>query len=70
MEKTNPVIQKAENKPRLTLENFSKGMEEVYRKMVIFKRQKNSPMVILKDGKITEINPFDAPDTIRHQFEK
>lgn len=70
MEKTKPVIQKAENQPRLTLENFSKGMEEVYRKMVIFKREKNSSFVILKDGKITEMNPFEAPDTIIHQLEK
>ena len=70
MDKNKTIIQTTEDKPKLTLENFSKGMDEVYRKMVIFKRQKNSSLVVMKNGKVIEINPFDAPDTIIHQFEK
>ena len=41
------------------------GLEEAYRKMVIFKKQKNSPMIIAKNGKIIEIAPNDIPATIK-----
>jgi hypothetical protein len=41
------------------------GLEEAYRKMVIFKKQKNSPMIIAKKGKIVEIAPNDIPETIK-----
>lgn len=70
MDKPKSIDQKDMDRPKLTLENFSKGMAEVYRKMVIFKRQKNSPLVVMKDGEIIEINPFDAPDTVEYVREK
>lgn len=42
-----------------------KGLEETYRKLVLFKKEKNSPMIILVDGKITEVDPNDiAPTTV------
>lgn len=42
-----------------------KGLEETYRKLVLFKKEKNSPMIVLVDGKITEVDPNDiAPTTV------
>ena len=45
-----------------------RGLEEAYRKMIIFKRQKNSPsgrrpVVVSVDGEVKEIDPYDMPDT-------
>lgn len=40
-----------------------RGLEEAYRKMIIFKRQKNSPVVVSVDGEVREIDPYDMPDT-------
>lgn len=33
------------------------GLEKVYDKLIEFKKQKNSELVILKDGKIVKIKP-------------
>ncbi|ADR21955.1 hypothetical protein MATR_04100 [Marivirga tractuosa] len=40
-----------------------KGLEETYRKLVRFKREKNSPMIVLREGKITEVDPNDILPT-------
>lgn len=40
-----------------------KGLEETYRKLVLFKKEKNSPMVVLREGKITEVDPNDILPT-------
>lgn len=42
-----------------------KGLEESYRRLVEYKKQKNSPMVVLKNGKIAEVNPHEIlPTTV------
>lgn len=38
-------------------DKITRGLEESYKKMVKFKRYKNSPIVISKDGKIVKIDP-------------
>jgi len=38
-------------------QNVALGLQEAYRKMVVFKKQKNSPLVVSRNGKITKINP-------------
>jgi hypothetical protein len=43
------------------------GLEEAYRKLVEFKKQKNSPFVVLKNGKITEVDPNDVPPTTKYR---
>ena len=40
-----------------------KGLEETYRRLVIFKKQKNSPIVVIKNGEITEIDPHKVLPT-------
>jgi hypothetical protein len=39
------------------------GLEESYRKMVIFKKQKNSPLIVSQNGKVIAIQPEDIPPT-------
>ena len=40
-----------------------KGLEETYRKLLEYKKQKNSPMIVMKNGKIKAVNPSDMPPT-------
>jgi hypothetical protein len=35
------------------------GLEKVYEKLIVFKKEKNSELVIMKDGKIVKIKPED-----------
>ena len=37
------------------------GLEKAYVKMVKFKKEKNSPLVVYKSGKIVLIKPKDIP---------
>lgn len=41
-----------------------KGLEETYRRLVVFKRKKNSPMIIMKEGKVVAVNPYEVPISI------
>lgn len=34
-----------------------KGLEKVYEKLIVYKKEKNSELVIMKDGKIVKIKP-------------
>lgn len=40
-----------------------KGLEETYRKLVEYKKQKNSPMVVMRNGKIVEVDPNEILPT-------
>jgi hypothetical protein len=44
-------------------QKVSIGLKEAYRKMVIFKKQKNSPMIVSRNGKVIEIQPKSIPPT-------
>lgn len=39
------------------------GLEEAYRKLVEFKKQKNSSMIVLKDGEIAAVDPHEVLPT-------
>ena len=47
-------------------EKIIKGLEEAYRRMVIFKKQKNSPLIISINGKVVEIKPEDIPPKTKY----
>lgn len=40
-----------------------KGLEETYKKLVEFKKQKNSPLIIIRDGKVVAVDPNDVLPT-------
>jgi hypothetical protein len=44
-----------------------KGLEEIYRKLVQFKKEKNSPMIVLQEGEITEVDPNDILPTTSYK---
>ncbi|MCF6351252.1 MAG: hypothetical protein L3J23_09545 [Flavobacteriaceae bacterium] len=44
-------------------EKVGLGLQEAYRKMVVVKKQKNSPLVVSRNGKIVKIKPEDIPAT-------
>jgi hypothetical protein len=46
---------------------IAKGLEETYRRLIIFKRQKNSPVVISREGKVVEVDPWDMPETTTYE---
>ena len=47
------------------LENkIAKGLEETHRKMAKFKKQKNSPIIVSKDGEVVEIKAENILPTI------
>ena len=41
-------------------DKLSSGLEKAYSKMLEFKKQKGSPIIISKDGKILEIHPDET----------
>lgn len=33
------------------------GMKKVYEKLIVFKKSKNTQLVVIEDGKVVKINP-------------
>lgn len=44
-----------------------RGLEKTYIKLIVYKKQKNSPMIISKNGKVVAIDPNDMPPTIKYR---
>jgi uncharacterized coiled-coil DUF342 family protein len=44
-----------------------KGLEETYKKLVEYKKQKNSPMVVIRNGEIAEVDPYDILSTTSYK---
>jgi hypothetical protein len=40
-----------------------KGLEETYKRLVEYKKQKNSPLVVIRHGKIVELDPNEILPT-------
>jgi hypothetical protein len=40
-----------------------KGLEEAYRRLVEFKKMKNSPLIVMRDRKIVALDPHTVPAT-------
>lgn len=54
-------------KEKETEEEFEKirfGLNETYKNLVKFKREKNSPIIVSENGKIVELDPFSVPDEL------
>lgn len=46
-----------------------KGLELAYERLLVYKKQINSPMIVLKDGKITAVDPNKMPPTTLYNRE-
>jgi imidazolonepropionase-like amidohydrolase len=40
-----------------------KGLEETYRRLVLYKKQKESPMIVMRNGKIVAVDPNEILPT-------
>lgn len=45
------------------------GLKEAYKKMVIFKKRMNSPLIVSRDGKVVAIPPNEIPVTTKAKHE-
>jgi len=48
-------------------DKIAKGMEDAYREMVKFKKRKNSPIIMSKNGKVVEIEPQKIKPTTSYK---
>ena len=48
-------------------DKIAMGLEEAYRKMVEFKKHKNSPIVVSKNGEVIEIEPDNIKPTTMYK---
>lgn len=48
---------------KLERDRIVQGLEETYRRLIDFKKEKKSPMIVLKDGQIAAVDPNDMPST-------
>lgn len=44
------------------------GQERAYQKLVEFKRYKNSPLIVSRNGKVIEIPPEEIPPTTTYHY--
>ena len=44
-----------------------KGLEETYRLMIEFKKRKNTPVIISKNGKVVEVDPNEILPTTKYK---
>ena len=58
---------KNNQQPKEERNKIVKGLEETYRRLVEYKKQKNSPMIVLRDREIVEINPNEILPTIMYK---
>ncbi len=58
-----------ETKEQVTseIDKIIKGLEETYRKLVLFKKEKKSPFIVSIDGKVVAIDANDMPATTKYK---
>lgn len=44
-----------------------KGLEETYKRLVEYKKQKKSPMIVVRDGKIVAVDPHEILPTTSYK---
>jgi len=44
-----------------------KGLEETYRKLIEYKKQKKSPMIVVRNGKIEAVDPNEILSTTMYK---
>lgn len=44
-----------------------KGLEETYRRLVEYKKQKKSPMIVVRNGKVVAVDPNDIVPAILYK---
>ena len=60
-------IMESNNKFKEERDKIVKGLEEAYRRLVEFKKQKNSPMIVSRNGEVLEIDPNKIQPTVTYK---
>ncbi len=60
-------MMKDKNRLQELEDQIIKGLEEAYRKMVLFKRQHKTPVIVSKDGKVVEVDPDKISLTTKYK---
>jgi hypothetical protein len=58
MGKTKPDSTQKKLKPSSEAQKIIDNMDKVWRDLIAYKKSKNSPLVVLRDGKIEYVDPF------------
>ena len=57
-----------ESKFREEQEKIVKGLELTYKRLIAFKKSKNSPLVVSKNGQVIEVDPKKAAATTKYKW--
>jgi hypothetical protein len=55
---------------RLERDKIVKGLEETYRRLVEYKKKNQSPMIVVRNGKIEAVDPHKIAATISYKRHK
>lgn len=55
------------NKFKEERDKIVKGLEEAYIRLVEYKKQKNSPLVVSRNGEVLEIDPNEIQPTVTYK---
>jgi imidazolonepropionase-like amidohydrolase len=58
---------KTEDPYKKERDEIVKGLEETYRKLIQYKKEKNSPLVVIRNGKIVEVDPNEVLPTTSYK---
>ena len=58
---------KTEDPYKKERDEIVKGLEETYRKLIQYKREKKSPLVVIRNGKIVEVDPNEVLPTTSYK---
>jgi hypothetical protein len=65
--KSELLISQTELQAMTESEKIVFGLEETYRRLIISQKKNNSLMIVMKDGKITVVDPHDMPATMTYE---
>jgi imidazolonepropionase-like amidohydrolase len=58
---------KTEDPYKKERDEIVKGLEETYRKLIQYKKEKKSPLVVIRNGKIVEVDPNEVLPTTSYK---
>lgn len=44
-----------------------RGLDLMYERLIISKKKNNRPMIVMKDGNVTAVDPHDMPATVTYR---
>ena len=54
-------------KPETQSDKIVRGLELTYKRLIEFKKSKNSPLVVSRNGKVVKLDPHEVPSTTTYK---